>query len=129
MIDLEVLKTVTKVYPAIHAVDTQVGANIYLLKTSLDGISDIQVTKSFLDDQVDIYIDFSRNGQKLCAMWHYRLDGNPTDSMKTLTGLSVHELYRKHEWEPVYTDNGTDEELIELVHRYSDLPADPDGTI
>lgn len=126
VIDLEVVDAIIKAHPYIDAVEKQRTANVNLIKGAFPDITDVKARHSLLSDQIDIYIDFTRNGHKLCAMWHYRHAADEGE-METATGLSVYELYRTDEWEPIYTPHDTPEELIALIHKYSDRPKDGHG--
>lgn len=121
VIDLEVVDAIIKAHPYIDAVEKQRMANVNLIKGAFPDITDIKARHSFASDQIDIYIDFTRNGHKLCAMWHYR-HAVDDGKMEAATGLSVYELYRTDEWEPIYTAHDTPEELIALIHEHSDSP-------
>lgn len=126
VIDLEVVDAIIKAHPYIDAVDKQLIANTNLVKGAFPDITDINARYSLTHDQIDIYIDFARNGHKLCAMWHYRHAADDGE-MEAATGLSVYELYSTDEWEPIYTAHDTPEELIALIHEYSDRPKDGHG--
>ena len=126
VIDLEVVDAIIKAHPYIDAVIKQRTANVNLVKGAFPDITDVTARYSLASDQIEIYIDFTRNGHKLCAMWHYR-HGADDGKMEAATGLSVYELYRTDEWEPIYTTHDTPEELIALIHKYSDRPKDGHG--
>lgn len=126
VIDLEVIDAIIKAHPYIDAVDKQLVANKNLIKGAFPDITEVDARHCLASDQIDIYIDFTRNGHKLCAMWHYRHAAD-NGKMEAATGLSVYELYRTDEWEPIYTAHDTPEELLELIHKYSDKPKDGHG--
>lgn len=126
VIDLEVIDAIIKAHPYIDAVDKQLVANKNLIKGAFPDITEVDGRYSLLSDQIDIYIDFTRNGHKLCAMWHYR-HGATIGTREVATGLSVYEGCMVGEWEPIYTTHDTPEELIALIHKYSDRPKDGHG--
>lgn len=126
VIDLEVIDAIIKAHPYIDAVDKQRTACTNLVKGAFPDITDVNARYSLASDQIEIYIDFQRNGHKLCAMWHYR-HAIDDGKMEAATGLSVYELYRTDEWEPIYTAHDTPEELLELIHKYSDKPKGKHG--
>lgn len=126
VIDLEVIDAIIKAHPYIDAVDKQLAANKNLIKGAFPDITEVDGRYSLLSDQIDIYIDFTRNGHKLCAMWHYR-HGATIGTREVATGLSVYEGCMVGEWEPIYTTHDTPEELIALIHKYSDRPKDGHG--
>lgn len=126
VIDLEVVDAIIKAHPYIDAVVKQRTANVNLIKGAFPDITDINARHCLASDQIDIYIDFTRNGRKLCAMWHYR-HAVDDGKMEAATGLSVYELYRTDEWEPIYTAHDTPEELLELIRKYSYRPKDGHG--
>lgn len=126
VIDLEVIDAIIKAHPYIDAVDKQLAANKNLIKGAFPDITEVDGRYSLLSDQIDIYIDFTRNGHKLCAMWHYR-HGATIGTREVATGLSVYEGCMVCEWEPIYTTHDTPEELIALIHKYSDRPKDGHG--
>ena len=126
VIDLEVVDAIIKAHPYIDAVGKQLVANKNLVKGAFPDISEVDAHHCLASDQIDIYIDFTRNGHKLCAMWHYR-HAVDDGKMEVATSLSVYELYRTDEWEPIYTSHDTPEELIALIRKYSDKPKDGHG--
>ena len=126
VIDLEVIDAIIKAHPYIDAVDKQLTACTNLVKGAFPDITDVNARYSLACDQIEIYIDFTRNGHKLCAMWHYR-HGADEGTQETATGLSVYELYRTDEWEPIYTAHDTPEELLELIRKYSGKPKGGNG--
>lgn len=126
VIDLEVIDAIIKAHPYIDAVDKQLVANKNLIKGAFPDITEVDGRYSLLSDQIDIYIDFTRNGHKLCAMWHYR-HGATIGTREVATGLSVYEGCMVGEWEPIYTTHDTPEELIALIRKYSDRPKDGHG--
>lgn len=126
VIDLEVVDAIIKAHPYIDAVVKQRTANVNLVKGVFPDITDVNARYSLASDQIEIYIDFTRNGHKLCAMWHYR-HAVDDGKMEAAMGLSVYELYRTDEWEPIYTAHDTPEELIALIRKYSDKPKDGHG--
>lgn len=126
VIDLEVIDAIIKAHPYIDAVDKQLVANKNLIKGAFPDITEVDARHCLASDQIDIYIDFTRNGHKLCAMWHYRHAADD-GKMEAATGLSVYELYRTDEWEPIYTAHDTPEELLDLIRKYSDKPKDGHG--
>lgn len=126
VIDLEVVDAIIKAHPYIDAVDKQLVANKNLVKGAFPDITEVDAHHCLASDQIDIYIDFTRNGHKLCAMWHYRHAADD-GKMEAATGLSVYELYRTDEWEPIYTAHDTPEELLDLIRKYSDKPKDGHG--
>ena len=126
VIDLEVVDAIIKAHPYIDAVDKQLVANMNLIKGAFPDITEVDARHCLTSDQIDIYIGFTRNGHKLCAMWHYRHAADD-GKMEAATGLSVYELYRTDEWEPIYTAHDTPEELLDLIRKYSDKPKDGHG--
>ena len=126
VIDLEVIDAIIKAHPYIDAVDKQLVANKNLIKGAFPDITEVDGRYSLLSDQIDIYIDFTRNGHKLCAMWHYR-HGATIGTREVATGLSVYEGCMVGEWEPIYTAHDTPEELLDLIRKYSDRPKDGHG--
>ena len=88
VIDLEVIDAIIKAHPYIDAVDKQLVANKNLVKGAFPDISEVDARHCLLSDQIDIYVDFTRNGHKLCAMWHYRHAADD-GKMEAATGLSV----------------------------------------